>query len=109
MKYKYTKKCREISGFGGDYEKKCKEMVLAGVDYIEKNNIDINSIIITECKNVIGIINPKNKIAKKLIKYMVKSIHTEPTGAMVQASVHHVMYACKHGWKKYIEEMEKSE
>jgi len=35
--YKYTEKCREISGMGGGYEDACRKMVIAGMLWFDEH------------------------------------------------------------------------
>lgn len=106
-KYQYTDKCDEILGFGEGYEESCRKMVIAGVEWFENNKGADPKY--HGFKNVIDLIVEDNGDAEKLTKHMNDAINGEATGAMMQACLHHVQYAHKHGWKEYIKEMEKIE
>jgi len=104
-KFKYTEKCREISGFGGGYEKGCRKMVIAGMKWFEANP-DAKPIF--KCfKDVYGIILDENDDARNLMNAMNKAVDDGCSGAMMQATVSHVRYAHQFGWDNYICEMEK--
>jgi len=106
-KYKYTDKCDEISGLGGEYEEGCKKMVISGLEWFD-NHKDADPKF-HGFKNVFGLIVEDNEDAKKLTDYMNAAINGEATGAMMQGCLDHVKYAKQHGWDKYIELMEKRE
>lgn len=104
IKYEYTDKCDEISGFGGGYEEACRKMVIAGVEWFDINkeaNPKFHGF-----KNIYGLIIEDNEEAEKLTKHMNESINGEATGAMMQSCLNHVKYVKHHGWEKYIQEME---
>lgn len=108
MKYKFTDKMDEISGFHGSYEEGCRSMVCAGADFLDKYpNIEL---IFEDFERIFGLINSKNDASEKILDYMVeaaKKLGDCPTGAMVHCAVHHIMFIKKNGWDKYVEEMEK--
>lgn len=102
--FKYTDKCNEISGMGGDYEEGCRSMVIAGMKHMEENPMSEPDI--STYKNLYGIIKENNDDAKALSR-VVAGACDGCTGAMHQAAMSHVIYAHTNGWAKYIEEMEK--
>jgi hypothetical protein len=104
-KYKYAEGAREISGFGGGYEEACRNMVIRGMEWFDEN--PSASPKFKQYQNVFGIINEENPEAKSLTDTMLEVVGCDCTGAMMQASVNHVMYAAKNGWEKYMEEMTK--
>jgi len=103
IKYEYTKKCDEISGFGGSYEDACRRMVIRGMYWFDKHP-KVNPKF-SEYENIYGIIMDKTPSAKALMKHMTKDI--DCTGAMVQATINHCLKAHHIGWKTYIKMMEK--
>lgn len=107
-KYKWTEDMGEISGFGGSYEQACRAMVLRGADWLEDNKKE--DLKFSGLKGVFGIITPESDEAKELEKYMTdlsnEGIEDEGlTGAMVHASINHVMYIARNGWDKYSQEL----
>jgi hypothetical protein len=109
-KYEFTKEMREISGLGDSYEAACRTMVIRGAEWLDEHpNADPH---FSGYKNVYGIIYEDNDDAKSLIKAMVEAAiekHGDsPTGAMVQATVSHVMHIAKNDWDKYAQEMTKN-
>lgn len=104
MKYKYTEKCDEISGFGGGYEQACRNMVIAGMDYLETHP-DLNPEF-KGCKNIFGLILENNADAEKLSEIIV-SANPGCTGAQHHAAISHILKARKVGWHEYIKLMEK--
>jgi hypothetical protein len=106
-KYQYTKNCREISGFGGGYEDACRKMVVAGMEWLESHK-DANPNF-DQFKNVYGLTTNENDDMVAMQKAMNTAIGNEASGAMMQASTNHVLFAHKNGWGKYIEKMEEVE
>lgn len=106
MKYLFNKDMREISGFGGSYEKQCQKMVVAGLEWCDKNlNAEIKY---KEFLNLYGVITDKNKHCRVMQKAMLKPVKEYGvTGAMMQASLSHIMYIRRHGWDKYVKEMQR--
>lgn len=103
-KFTYTKKCSEISGFGGGYEKACRNMVIAGMKWLDKNpkaKIEFSSY-----QNIYGVVTDLSSDCKKMREAMLK-VNDGCSGAQMQASLNHIMYAHKNGWKNYIKESEK--
>ena len=92
-----------ISGFGGGYEATCQKMVIAGMEWIDQNPTANPKF--KEYKNIYGIINEENPEAKSLTDHMLSVTGGNCTGAMMQATVNHVLYAAKNGWEKYIQEI----
>lgn len=106
-KYQYTEKCREISGFGGGYETHCRNMVIAGMNWLDANpNADPK---FDQYKNIYGLTTNENEDMEAMQKAMNEAVDNGASGASMQASTNHVLYAHKNGWDKYIQEMEKSE
>lgn len=107
MKYKFTDKM-DISGMGGGYEEACKAMVLKGLEWLEKHpKADIGW---KEFKNIYGLTTDETPDTEKMIDYMVKKgAKGDATGAMVQATLSHVMFIHKNGWDKYQKELEERE
>lgn len=103
IKYEYTPKCREISGFGGDYEQACRNMVIRGMEWFDENPKSKPEF--KQYNNVYGIISEENSEAESLTNSMDKVVDGA-SGAMMQASINHVMFAIKNGWLIYIKEME---
>ena len=104
----WTEDMGEISGFGGSYEGACRVMVLAGIDWFEQNKE--SNPRFGEYENVTGIIDANNDAAKAMVKHMIDAADAYAkecgdgggvTGAMVQYTVHHAMYAFREGWEKY--------
>lgn len=104
MKKKYTDKMREISGMGGGYEGACRNMVLAGLTWLKKH--PKAKLGWKTFKNVYGLTPDKTPDTEKMVDYMVdKGAKGDATGAMVQATLGHVMFIKKNGWKKYKKKM----
>jgi len=101
--YEYTEKCREISGFGGEYEKACRDMVKAGMEWLDQNPEAEPTF--AQSKKVIGLTIDENEDMQKMQSVMVAAVGG-CSGAMMQAATNHVLYARKNGWEKYIQEME---
>lgn len=104
-KYQYTEKCREISGFGGSYEKACRDMVSVGMTWLEEHK-GANPTF-KQFENIFGITAGENEDMEAMQKVMNEAVGNGCSGAMLQATTNHVLYAYKNGWDKYIEEMEK--
>lgn len=102
-KYKYTEKCREISGFGGSYEERCRALVIAGLEWYDAN--PNAKPVFKTYEKVFGLILEENDDAKAMCKAMEK-VSDDLTGAMMHAAHEHIRYARQNGWSKYIEEME---
>lgn len=99
MSYEYTKEMREISGFGGSYEAACRAMVVAGLEWLdERAEADPK---FSTYENIFGIIKSENDDAKALREVMSKAANDDPTGAMMQATIGHVLWIKKNGWDKY--------
>jgi hypothetical protein len=101
MKYKFTNKMAEISGFGGDYEEACRKMIVVGLEWLDKQEGEYPKF--RGYKNVTGLIIEENKPAKELTKIMNQVIGDEASGAMMQICVEHILYIKKNGWEKYKE------
>jgi len=106
-KYEYTATMNEISGFGGIYEEKCRAMVVAGVEFCDEY-VDAD-ISYDEFQNIYGLTTNESDDCKKMQKAMLKASDDDCTGAMMQATMNHVMFIRKKGWEKYVEEMNKNE
>lgn len=104
-KYQYTEKCREVSGFGGGYEDACRKMVQTGMEWLDKHK-EANPTF-DQFKNVYGLTTNENDAMKDMQSAMNEAISNGASGAMMQVSTNHVLYAHKNGWEKYISEMEK--
>lgn len=95
--FEFTDKCREISGFGGDYEKACRDMVKAGMQWI-KDNPGVELVYDGYWAN-------HNQPMQELESHVAK-VNYGCTGAMVATTLNHIMFAHKNGWKAYIDQME---
>ena len=104
MSREYTQKMSEISGFGGRYEETCRKMVLAGLDWLDKHPLAEPKF--HGYKNIYGIIEEDNPIAKQLSKALVDASEGDCTGAMHQATVSHVLWIKEHSWEEYVKKME---
>lgn len=106
-KYEYTPEMGEISGMGGGYEAVCRAMVIAGLEWADKKgNADPKW---KESPQIYGITMDENEDAKELQDVMLKAADNDCTGAMMQATMNHVMFVLKNGWDKYVAEMSKKE
>lgn len=106
-KYNYTEKMGEISGFGGGYENACRKMVVAGLEWCDANvSADISY---KEFQNIYGLTTGESEDCKKMQDAMLKAVDNDCTGAMMQATMSHIMFVRKNGWEKYVEEMSKEE
>jgi hypothetical protein len=104
MNYTYTEKCREISGFGGGYEKACRDMVIAAMNWMDEHpNADPT---FSQYKNITGLTVDENEDMLAMQKVMFNAAGGDCTGAMMQYSTNHALFAHKNGWDKYIEKME---
>ena len=103
----YTEKCREISGFGGDYEQSCRKMVIAGYEYLMQPGIE--TPIFSGYKGVFGITLSENESARELQEAMNKASGNKCTGAMMHACTNHVLKAKAVGWEEYIRLMEQEQ
>jgi hypothetical protein len=101
---KFTEKCKEISGFGGEYEKTCRNMVIAGAIFLDSN--PESKLKFIEYENLSGFVKANNEESKDLTDFMFKASLNDCTGAMMQACVHHVLLIARDGFKKYIDTME---
>jgi len=106
-KYQYTDKCREISGFGGGYEEACRKMVITGMEWLDENK-EANPTF-QQFENVYGLTANENDDMLAMQNAMNAAIDNDASGAMMQASTNHVLFAHKNGWEKYISEMEKTD
>lgn len=106
-KYTFTSSMREISGFGGSYEDACRKMVIAGVEWCEAN--PTADIKVGQFRNIYGIISEETPDTKTLVKVMCDASGDPDgvTGAMVQATVNHVVWIRMHTWDAYVVEMSK--
>ncbi|HMW40274.1 MAG: hypothetical protein K1X68_10755 [Saprospiraceae bacterium] len=104
-KYKYTEKCREISGIGGGYEEACRKMVISGMEWLENHKNATPKF--DQFKNIYGFTANENEDMQKMQSAMNEAINDGATGAMMQCCTNHVLFANKNGWEKYILEMEK--
>jgi hypothetical protein len=102
-KYQYTKKCREISGFGGVYEECCKKMVIAGMQWID-DHPDANP----QYGNTHRLHKSTypNKDMADMQDAMNAAVDYQCTAAQMHSTTIHVQYARTHGWKQYIKHME---
>lgn len=101
-KYVYTSDMSEISGFGGDYEATCRAMVVAGLEYLDKNAAACPEFL--GYSNIYGVIQGENAAAKALSEVVVKASKGNCTGAMHQATIAHILWIRKNGWKRYCAE-----
>lgn len=101
-KYTYTEDMREISGFGGGYEQACRDMVVAGLEWCDKNvGADVSY---DQFKNVYGLTTNESEDCKKMQQAML-DVANDCTGAMMQASMGHIMAIRRMGWDAYVEKM----
>jgi hypothetical protein len=105
--YAYTADMQEISGFGGGYEQTCRNMVIAGLEWLDAHP-DAEPQF-KGFKNIYGVICDENDDAKALSKVVVDAAEGDCTGAMHQASIGHILFAHKHGWQRYCDEMRKKD
>lgn len=99
-KYQYTPEMNEISGFGGGYEEVCRKMVIAGLEWADaKGDADPRW---KESEQIYGITIDENEDAKAMQNAMLKAADNDCTGAMMQATMNHVLYVLKNGWDKYV-------
>lgn len=107
--YQYPENLDVISGFGvgSEYEIACQKMVISGMEWLDKHK-EANPTF-EEYKNVYGLTANENQDMKEMQSFMNKAIDDEASGAMMQACTNHVLYAKKHGWEKYLEEIQKTE
>lgn len=103
MEYKYLEDRREISGFGGGYEEMCRNMVIAGMKHLDENHG--SNPTMDQYTHIFGITTNENEDMKKLQSAM-NEVADGCTGAMMQASTGHVLFAYKNGWDKYQSAME---
>lgn len=109
MERQWTEDMGEISGFGGSYEGACRVMVLAGLDWLDGHDGEAPDF--SQYENITGFINEENNAAAKLVAHMVDAAEEYGkktgaggvTGAMVQFTVNHVMFAHRNGWDHYCE------
>jgi hypothetical protein len=101
-----------ISGFGAvsSYELACQTMVIAGTEWFDKHPLAEPKF--HGYKGIYGIISEDNPVAKELVKVMVDAADEENarsgvTGAMVQATISHVLWIHTHSWDDYIAELTK--
>jgi len=103
-KYSYPEGCKEISGFGGEYEQECRRMVIAGMKWFDR--FPNASPRFKTYKNIYGIVveegNQKHRLTDAILDES-----PDCSGAMMQASISHCLFASKNGWDKYIREMQK--
>ena len=107
--YQYPENLDVISGFGvgSEYELACQKMVVSGMEWLDRHK-EANPTF-KEYKNVYGLTANENQDMKEMQSFMNKAIDDEASGAMMQACTKHVLYAKKHGWEKYLEEIQKTE
>jgi len=94
---------REISGFGGSYEQTCRNMVIAGMEWWDNN--PSASVEWKEYKNIYGMTFNESDDCKSLQDAMSEASGNDCTGAMMQATLSHVLYAHKNGWIDYQSKM----
>lgn len=94
-----------ISGLGPDTEceKACQKMIITGYKWLK--NQPETSTIYCELISALEIIKNQSEVFQKLISVMSEAIENEATGAMIEASLRHLLYSFKHGWEKYLEEV----
>lgn len=93
----------EISGFGGSYEAACRKMVIAALEWLDiHTDADLRY---KKYKNVYGLTTDESEDLKKMQSYMMNQIGGDCTGAMMQASLSHIMFVKKNGWEKYVKMM----
>lgn len=113
--YRWYTSMRELSGFGGGYEEACRMGVTKtmqkfanvegfnplreGMKYKVTDEHNVTSEIVAE---------KDNTDYRKLHDYICKVVDG-CSGAQFGAMVSHFFYARKHGWDKYVEEMEVQE
>lgn len=101
--YDYSEVKREISGFGGSYEENCRNMVIAGLEWCDKHpNANLSY---KEFKNIYGLTTEESEDMKLCQDAMLEASNNDCTGAMMQASMGHLMFIRKNGWQKYVSEM----
>lgn len=95
-KYAFTPECREVSGFGGDYEQACRTMIQAGMDWIDAH--PGASLV------YVGYYSDNSPDMQALEKQVQESVDC-PSGAMMACTLNHIMFAHKNGWDKYLAEL----
>ena len=105
MKYDYSKVKGEISGFGGGYENACRKMVIAGLEWSDEH--PDSDLSFKQFKNIYGLTTDESDDMKLCQEAMSKAVNDGCTGAMMQVTMIHLMFIRKHGWDKYVEEMNK--
>lgn len=101
QEYVFTEDMAEISGFGGGYEDTCRQMVVLGLNWLKEHPTAEPQF--SGYKGIYGIIHDDNQDAKDLLKAMTDGV--DCTGAMVQATVGHVMAIhSRSSWDWYVED-----
>ena len=105
MEYKYTDKCRDITGRGGSYEESCRGMVIRGMEWLEgqiaEQLDEVNTHPSFDASFLMVEIDQS-----ELIGVMIDSCMMATRG-MLNLSLNHFYYASRVGWAAYIDELEK--
>lgn len=94
-------KTANISGFGGGYEIACQVMLVQGLEWLSQHpeaKPEFHGY-----KGVYGIITEDNADAKDLSTAVCFGV--DPTGAMHQAVMSHVLYIRLNGRAKWLQEL----
>ncbi|MCP4988670.1 MAG: hypothetical protein GY928_22255 [Colwellia sp.] len=102
--FKYTKECREISGFGGFYEEACRNATIKGYEFMIKimKGEKIESIKFNDFIDL----NDGNK--KTMESVILEACNNDATGAMMNVIASHIVNAYCNGWDEYIKTMEEN-
>lgn len=106
-RYPWTDDMREISGFGGTYEEACRRAVSAGLEWLDARPEVVEKLGLKQSSNVIGIIWTESPEGKAFLDALAHAADSKggATGAMVQATANHTLYARRVGWSAYCAEM----
>lgn len=94
-KYQFTAEMGEISGFGGGYEDACRKMVIAGLEWCDEH--PDAELSYTTLEGVYGLTANESDDMKLMQEAMLTAIGHDCTGAMMQATMGHVMFIRKNG------------
>jgi hypothetical protein len=69
LKMKFTRKMRQVSGFGGSYERTCRKLILDGIKWIQEHP-DKNPVV-KEFPQIFGITD-NNTDAEEMIEFITQ-------------------------------------
>jgi F0F1-type ATP synthase membrane subunit a len=67
----------------------------------------VAKISFIQLKGITGLTDDESPDCVKMQEEMLKAANDDCTGAMMQATLNHIMYIRKHGWDHYVKEMTK--